>query len=126
MSVRQRSVRHDSWLALLTGVAVVAAGRGISYVVEFLGASHLTAHALDDILTGVLAGIAMFVGLRHLSRSRAADIKRLRDIGEMNHHVRNALQVIQLSQFSPDYDERVRIIAEASERIEFALREFNV
>ena len=126
MFVRPRSARQDFGLSLVTGVAVGAVGRGIAIVAGLLGASYALAHLLDDVLTGVIAGIAMFISLRALARRRAADIKRLRDIGEMNHHVRNALQVIQLSHFAADDGERVRMIAEASERIEYALKEFNV
>ncbi|HUO60560.1 MAG TPA: hypothetical protein VMU24_07810 [Candidatus Acidoferrales bacterium] len=126
MFVQPRSAKHDFAVSLALALAVVVVERGITAVAVLLGANDVTAHILDDVLTGVFAGIAMFVTLRVVAHRRVAAIKRLHDIGEMNHHVRNALQVIRLSHFTPDEEERVRLIEQASERIEFALKEFNV
>jgi hypothetical protein len=51
-----------------------------------------------------------------------ATLKRCRLIGEMNHHIRNALQVIA---WGPYYglDDRTANISEAVKRIEWTLRE---
>ena len=41
----------------------------------------------------------------------------------MNHHVRNALQVILCSRIYVEHEQQVKAIAEAAKRIEWALRE---
>lgn len=92
---RPRTVKQDFSLSLVIAVGMAAVGRVIAIVAEYLGASQSLAHWLDDILTGVVAGAAMFVVFRGMASRSAANAKRLRDIGEMNHHVRNALQVIR-------------------------------
>lgn len=48
---------------------------------------------------------------------------RLRTIADMNHHIRNALQTIQLSAYSTKDQQAIGEISEAVERIQWALRE---
>jgi two-component sensor histidine kinase len=50
-------------------------------------------------------------------------LERLRMIAEMNHHVRNALQVISYSSQTQPNEDLARMVRESSQRIEWALRE---
>jgi hypothetical protein len=74
----------------------------------------------DDILGGLIAGLLVF-WYEH-ARSRYV-MERLKTIALMNHHVRNALQVIALSTHMPPDAEQIARMKDAVERIEWALRE---
>src|ERR1700743_3598453 len=75
---------------------------------------------IDDVLTGVLAGLLVFAYERHQHK---AMLDRMRIIADMNHHVTNALQPIVYSPFLKEQAEQVRMIQEGTRRIEWALRE---
>ena len=76
---------------------------------------------LSSLLVGVVAGALMYV-LSARERQREAFIEcRLRVIAEMNHHIRNALQVITF--YNRKGNKQEVGIAEAVERIQWALRE---
>ena len=57
-------------------------------------------------------------------RERRKNInERLKMIGDLNHHVRNALQSIQLSAYSTQDQEIIASVGDSVQRIEWALRE---
>jgi hypothetical protein len=74
----------------------------------------------DNILTGIAAGLLVFFydGWRQSSVER-----KLHTIRMMNHHVRNALQVISAGEFSSDGVDQSTKVRDAVRRIEWALRE---
>jgi hypothetical protein len=49
--------------------------------------------------------------------------QRLQIVAEMNHHIRNALQVINYVSLAQTHAESVELIRDSAERIEWALRE---
>ena len=76
----------------------------------------------DEIGVGATLGIVLFVILTVSDRAKEHEKRRARMIAEMNHHIRNALQVIQFgltgnSALPPEH------MKEAVKRIEWALRE---
>jgi hypothetical protein len=76
---------------------------------------------IDYVVMGVVVGIVvLFYELR-----RRRDIeKKLQTIRLMNHHVRNALQVVSFASSSLDAkDPRAAPVRDAVKRIEWALRE---
>jgi len=75
---------------------------------------------LDNALMGVAAGLMMLLYERHRQRElrKKAEMIRL-----MNHHVRNALQVIYASSYSLNTEKDTTRVGEAVKRIEWALRE---
>ena len=76
---------------------------------------------LSNLLVGAVAGILVYV-LSARERQRRAYIEcRLHVIAEMNHHIRNALQVITF--YSRKGKKQEIGIIEAVERIQWALRE---
>ena len=76
---------------------------------------------LSSFLVGLVAGaLVYFLSVRERQRRAYVDC-RLRVIAEMNHHVRNALQVITF--YSRKGEKQEVGVVEAVERIQWALRE---
>ena len=76
---------------------------------------------LSSFLVGLVAGaLVYFLSVRERQRRAYVDC-RLRVIAEMNHHVRNALQVIAF--YSRKGEKQEVGVIEAVERIQWALRE---
>jgi hypothetical protein len=75
---------------------------------------------LDDLLLGLIMGWLVF----HYEKRRTRYLReRLRTIADMNHHVRNALQVISLATYAQSDEGLERTVRESSQRIEWSLRE---
>ena|SRR5690349_6535000 len=79
--------------------------------------------AISNSLTGIVAG-GFFWQAKRLDRERRQFVRaRLHTISEMNHHIRNALQVISFYS-GKDRDERtMAALAQAVNRLEWALSE---
>jgi hypothetical protein len=76
----------------------------------------------SNALTGIVAGF-LFFSLTNNERLRRNLVReRLSTIAEMNHHIRNALQIITYATATGN-DESVELIRSSVERIEWALRE---
>jgi hypothetical protein len=77
----------------------------------------------SNALTGVVAGF-LFYALTNIERLRRNVLQeRLRTIAEMNHHIRNSLQVITYAAATQQNADSVEMIRSSVERIEWALRE---
>jgi len=75
---------------------------------------------VDDICGGAIVGLLVFWFARMKTQYRA---QRSRTIALMNHHVRNALQVIKYAGYiRPEAEQSVQV-KDAVQRIEWALRE---
>ncbi|HKW65726.1 MAG TPA: hypothetical protein VJP04_00470 [Terriglobales bacterium] len=61
--------------------------------------------------------------LHHAYKARQYAVARLQVIAELNHHVRNALEVISLSAYITRDEEAIGRIMEGVNRIDWALRE---
>lgn len=78
---------------------------------------------LSDLVTGVLAAaLVLLLDMRALARERQMEA-RLRVIADMNHHIRNALQVILFHSANAPDEAAVKEMKESIERIQWALRE---
>ncbi len=121
-----RSFRTDICISLAAAVFIAVTGRFIAVFAMWLGCPEYWAHWSDDIFTGVVAGIVLYIALRNNSAKRRVIKQRLQDILETNHHVRNALQVIGSSHLAPTEAERLKMVAESVARIDKTLREFSV
>ena len=69
--------------------------------------------------------LALLAGklLHNAYKARQRTLARLQVIAELNHHVRNALEVISLSAYITHDEEAIRRITEGVNRIDWALRE---
>ena len=78
---------------------------------------------LSGAMTAVLAG-CMMLWVLLIQRSRQIETdQRMQVIAEMNHHVRNALQVISYWGVQERDRQQLRFIHESVDRIEWALRD---
>jgi hypothetical protein len=105
--------------SFLAGFVIYSLGWLLDRVLQRSGLNSRTV-AIDDLLVAVLVGLLV---LFYEERRRRALIQKLQTIELMNHHVRNALQVIACAQHTPDQQRQVEIVNESVQRIEWALKE---
>lgn len=75
---------------------------------------------VDDICGGIVAGLLFYL----YERSRIKNLnEKLKTIELMNHHVRNALQVILDSAYLHGHSQQISHMQESVRRIDWALRE---
>lgn len=79
--------------------------------------------AISNTLTGMVAGGFFWEAMRRDRERRDFVRERLRTISEMNHHIRNALQVISFYSYRDQDDKAVAVLKQAVNRIEWALNE---
>jgi len=78
---------------------------------------------LDAFVLGVVAGVAGLVALS-CERLRTRELlKRLIIVREMNHHVRNALQVVTFAASTQQGEHVATMVRDAVARIDWALKE---
>lgn len=114
---------HRTWILSLKSVA-------FGLCVFLLGsalAAWLTLHNVHGFLAFVdnfVAGIAAGLVVLLYERWRQREVERkLQTIRLMNHHVRNALQIISAASYGVGSTEQLASVREAVRRIEWALRE---
>ena len=103
----------------LAGFLIYSLGWLLDRVFQHAGLNSRTI-TIDELLIAVLVG---FIVLFYEERRRRALIEKLRTIELMNHHVRNALQVIANAHYAHDLENQIRIVSESVQRIEWALKE---
>jgi signal transduction histidine kinase len=113
-------IRRSAWrvaTVVMVTVAVLAFLSDVYLVASHPGVMFATA---DAIALGVLSGTIAWVYQRRQNRYLA---ERLEVIADMNHHVRNDLQVIQYSAYLTKDQEHIQRIEQSLSRIDWALRE---
>jgi hypothetical protein len=121
------------WLLSWQGLVIVAALFGLfvfcsSLALDYLLLVHkdspLATVEVSDALAGALAGILFLKILAGARRRRQLILQRLETIEQMNHHIRNALQVISFSvHANQEPAQEVANIDRAVKRIQWALNE---
>lgn len=113
---------------LLGGIALAFGGIVflVSELMHYLMVPDLGRHSermVAEALSGLVVGLlAAKLSSRAIER-RAMVGARLQVIEAMNHHIRNALDVISLSTYTIHDNQSVAAISQAVDRIEWALRE---
>lgn len=104
--------------------AVVAIGTSLAeWFFYAAGEPPLLMMIASNIFAGVLTTL-LIAGVLGNIVDRADEVRtRLEMIVEMNHHVRNALQLISYSAYQTHDQEAIAAMHQGSERIEWALRE---
>ena len=121
-------LRRDTKTRLLVVSIVVVGlvwivGFGFDRLLARDGVTRTEILVISHGLTAVVAGF-LFYSLAYNERMRRAIIQqRLGIISEMNHHIRNALQIITYATATRKPDESVELIRSSVDRIEWALRE---
>jgi signal transduction histidine kinase len=77
---------------------------------------------ISDAISSAIIGLLSYQLLRLQQQRREQLRRRVEMISDMNHHVRNALQVISLTTHGHDQQE-IKNIRESMNRIQWALRE---
>lgn len=110
-------------LCFFVVLLVWVAGFGFDRLLARDGATRTDILVASNALTGIVAGF-LFYSLTNIERLRRNVMReRLRTIAEMNHHIRNSLQVITYASATRQDAESVEMIRNSVERIEWALRE---
>lgn len=82
---------------------------------------------VSDLITGGIAGALFYQFARNEKNRRELIRERMRTVAELNHHIRNALQVIKFwgaQHQNCALDEmQVKLMKDSVDRIEWALRE---
>jgi signal transduction histidine kinase len=114
-------------------VQVMVAGLGAAIFIVSLTVETVlyrlrlvNAVSLFAITDGVAAIIAMLFVLaieRHTYERRKAVHEQLRMVADLNHHIRNALDVIQMSAHGTKDAQAISMINEAATRIHWALKQ---
>jgi HAMP domain-containing protein len=111
------------WLKTFFALAIVSlAGYVLDRLLRHEGVTRRDLLLLSDILVGLVAAVLTFIIAKHQEeRSRFVAV-RLKVIAEMNHHIRNALQVIAFQAHSGTSKE-IGAMQQAVGRITWALSE---
>lgn len=113
-------------LSLLVFVIVSLIGIVLDGLLLKEGLPRLDMLIFSNSLTGLFAGGLVFQMAREEKASRELVAERMKTIAELNHHIRNALQVIKFlgAQNRSGLDEmQLQLINDSVNRIEWALRE---
>lgn len=109
--------------AILVGFVVLVITAGLDWL---LLRDRVPNVIITDISDGVSAIIIAILSYRLFQYQRERDravYRRLQTIQEMNHHIRNALQVIAYSSDSSRNEKEVEAVRDAVQRITWALKE---
>jgi hypothetical protein len=91
------------------------------------GFSRWSIVALSDVITGTIAGALFYQFAKHEKNRRELIRERMHTVAELNHHIRNALQVIKfwgVQHQNCSLDEmQIQLMKDSVDRIEWALRE---
>ena len=118
--------RHSGLLSLLVVVIVSLIGIVLDRLLLKEGLPRVEMLIFSNGLTGLFAGGMFWQMAREAKASRELVAERMKTIAELNHHIRNALQVIKFlgGQKRTGLDVvQLQLINDSVNRIEWALRE---
>lgn len=88
-----------------------------------LAAPEVVHAALDALLMGLATAVIVSLLLLALRERHRRMLEEVQRVAELNHTVRNALQVIVHSQYLPQSEQDAAVILESAQRIDSTLRE---
>jgi signal transduction histidine kinase len=118
-----RSYWGITLLSLLFALFVFVLGFGLDWMMLYKDDSVRQTVELSDAVSALICGFVFLLFLRLYRQRRAMLRQRLEVIANMNHHVRNALQVIEFNSYSTADQEQLGAIKSSVNRIQWALRE---
>ena len=120
-------MKHSRRLFLGVVILVAVVGYCLDRLLMQEGLSRWYLLGVSDVVTGIVAGGLFLYVARHEKAHRDRLREQMRTVAELNHHIRNALQVIKLcgvgTSSSRSDDRQLQLIKESADRIEWALRE---
>jgi len=119
-----KSSRFKSVLAFLVVISLICAvGYGFDRLLLQEGVPRFDVLLLANALTGLVAA-ALYLQVRARTQEKERLLEqKLETIAEMNHHVRNALQVVAFYGIKCDDNQAGKLINESIARIEWTLKE---
>lgn len=134
LRVRRAWANQDSWihsassaqitlLSAFAGFLVFGTAAMWQWIASREGWSLLPMAMVSNVIAGTLAGIFFFMVFREIRERRLLMLRRLTAIREMNHEIRNALELIQLSAYSTHHQQAIAAITDAVDRIQWTLRD---
>jgi hypothetical protein len=127
IQVESSWTRHSSLLSVALALLVAVLGFLLDRALVHEGLARIQMLVLSSAITGIVAGVMFFSLARQEKARRESMRERMRLIAELNHHIRNALQVIKYynaGECNSPETKPVQMITESAQRIEWALREF--
>ena len=118
--------RRSGLVSLLVAVVVSLIGIVLDWILVKEGLPRLDMLIFSNGLTGLFAGSLFWQMAREAKASRDLVAERMKTIAELNHHIRNSLQVIKFlgGQKRSGLDAvQLQLINDSADRIEWALRE---
>ncbi len=110
-------------LLFLIVIIVAAAAALFDRLLLREGVPRFDLMTASNLLTGIVAG-ALFSQIIQRERERRAILRhRLQIIADMNHHIRNALQVISFFAYKEQDQKTLEMVRNSVDRIQWALRE---
>jgi hypothetical protein len=104
--------------AFVSGIGV-----GFDRLLLHEGVPRLGVLFLSNLLTGLAAGVLFLQNKIRSQEKQKLLEQRLNKVAEMNHHVRNALQVVAFYRSQVNDPEAGRLLQESIKRIEWTLEE---
>lgn len=118
--------RHSGLLSLAVAIIVSILGVVLDRLLLEEGLPRLGTIIVSNGLTGLFAGWLFYQVVKEEKANRELVRARMNTIAELNHHIRNALQVIKYlggNQSSGLDAVQLQLINDSVDRIEWALRE---
>jgi len=117
--------RQSGLLSVLVVVVVSALGFVLDVSLLKEGFPRRDLVLVSNLIIGIIAGWLFYQFASNEKARRDAIRRRMRTIADLNHHIRNALQVIRYAGGSKSAQDatQLQLINEAVARIEWALRE---
>ncbi len=110
-------------VSALFGLALFGLSCGLDVLWAKYNGATIVAMVSADVLVATIAALLLFTLLLARRASYRRLMRRLEIIAEMNHHIRNALETIQLTSYSSSDKQQLSRVLSAAERINWALRE---
>jgi hypothetical protein len=120
---REDSPVKSKIIVIVVAIAVSLVGVLFDRILLHEGVPRPDLLALSNSLTGIVAGAFFWQAMRRDRDRREFVLGRLHTISEMNHHIRNALQVISLYSYREQDEKTLEMLRRAVTRIEWALNE---
>ncbi len=121
--IHSASSAQITLISAFAGFLVFGTAAMWEWIASREGWSLLPMALVSDVVAGALSGIFIFAVLRNTRDRRLAMLRRLKAIREINHEIRNALELIQLSAYSTQHQQAIATITDAVDRIQWTLRE---
>lgn len=120
---RRAGIIHDLTTGLLAALTMFVLTGGLDWLAERNNIPEMSMW-IGDVILSLIVGVLVTKMIGDARREKRRIFQRLLMIAEMNHNIRNSLEVIQLSAHVSHDKEAIEEIDTAVNRIHWALKEF--